>query len=114
MSETDLFGFTKEGFHDSYSKLTRPPTREQKLAALDAERESYDAAKSAAARGVVSGVPTRGTATAATATSKTDEVKAMSKEDRDAYMDALFSVQYEKGEYESTSSVDDSDTWDGE
>ena len=114
--ETDLFGFDRQGFHAGYSRLTRPPTREQKLAALDAQREDVTAAKTAAATSVITGTPTRGTTpTKATENSaKVDEVKAMSKEERDSYMDALFNVQYENGEYETPKPVEDEDEWSGE
>jgi hypothetical protein len=108
--ETDLFGFTKEGFHTGYSRLTRPPTREQRLADLDAQREA--GAKSQAVNSVIGGVPAAPvTGTPAPLDEFRAFLKSASDEDLKALSDAQLDEELERGIIARSPVLTDADEW---
>jgi hypothetical protein len=59
MGANDFFGevFASEGFGAAYSRKLNPPTRQERVAAFEANREAHEAAKAAAINTAVLGIP---------------------------------------------------------
>ena len=101
--------FTAEGFASTYKRVLNPPTRSERLAALEADRAQVDAAKARALGGIF-GTPVAETPEATAASQREQyrkQFESLSPEERKVASDALLDVEIDNDEITLTPVADE-------